>query len=88
MVTRLLAAARKFGLRLRCLYADKGFASVAILQLLRARRVPYLIALPQRGALKQLCQQHDTRRLRYTFHAGTRQAYTTDVVCVTRVLAR
>ena len=29
-----------------------------------------------------------TRRLRYTFHAGTRQAYPTDVVCVTRQFAR
>jgi hypothetical protein len=44
--------------------------------------------LPHRGALKQLCQTHRTRRLRYTFHAATRQAYTTDVVCVTRLFAR
>lgn len=88
VVARLLAAARRFGLRLRCLYADKGFASVAVLQLLRARRVPYIIALPQRGALKELCQTQRTRRLHYTFHARTRQAYTTDVVCVTRHFAR
>ena len=88
VLARLLATARQFGLRLRCLYADKGFASVAVLQLLRARRLPYIIALPHKGALKTLCQTHRTRRLRYTFHAGTRQAYTTDVVCVTRQFAR
>ncbi|MBS1807405.1 MAG: transposase [Acidobacteria bacterium] len=88
VVTRLLAAARRFGLRLQCLYADKGFASVAVLRLLRARRLPYIIALPQRGPLKTLCQMHRTRRCSYTFHAGTRQAYPTDVVCDTRVFAR
>lgn len=88
VVTRLLATARRCGLRLQCLYADKGFASVAVLRLLRARRIPYIVALPQRGALKQLCQTHRTRRVRYTFHATTRQAYTTDVVCVTRQFAQ
>ena len=88
VVARLLAAGRRLGLRVRCLYADKGFASVAVLQFLRARRVPYIIALPHKGALKTLCQTHRTRRLRYTFHAGTRQAYTSDVVCVTRQFAR
>jgi hypothetical protein len=88
VLARLLAQARRFGLRIQCLYADKGFASVAVLRLLRARRLPYIIALPHKGALQTLCQTHRTRRLRYTFHAGTRQAYTTDVVCVTRVFAR
>lgn len=88
VMTRLLRRARCLGLRLQCLYADKGFASVAVLRLLRARRVPYIIALPRRGAPKTLCQTHRTRRLRYTFHAAPRQAYTTDVVCVTRQFAR
>jgi IS4 transposase len=88
VVARLLAQGRQLGLRVQCLYADKGFASVAVLRLLRARRVPYIIALPHKGALKTLCQTHRTRRLRYTFHAGTRQAYTTEVVCVRRVFAR
>src|SRR5262249_45362553 len=30
VVTRLLATARRCGLRLKCLYGDKGFASVAV----------------------------------------------------------
>jgi hypothetical protein len=88
VVARLLAQGQQLGLRVQCLYADKGFASVAVLRLLRARRIPYIIALPHKGVLKTLCQQHRTRRLRYTFHAGTRHAYTTEVVCVTRQFAR
>jgi hypothetical protein len=88
VVARLLAAGRRLGLRVQCLYADRGFASVAVLQFLRARRVPYIIALPHKGALKTLCQTHRTRRLAYTFHVGTRQAYTTEVVCVTRQFLR
>lgn len=88
VVTRLLAQGRGLQLRVQCGYADKGFAGVAVLPLLRARRIPYIVALPHKGALKTLCQTHRTRRLRYTFHAGARQAYTTDVVCVTRHFAR
>jgi len=88
VVARLLAQGRSLGLRVQCLYADKGFASVAVLRLLRARRLPYIVALPHKGVLKTLCQVPRTRRLRYTFHAGTRQAYPTDVVCVTRQFAR
>lgn len=88
VVTRLLATARRGGVRVQCLYADKGFASVAVLRLLRARRIPYIIALPHRGALKTLCQTQRTRRLRYTFHQGTRHAYATDIVCVTRQFTR
>jgi len=49
VVARLLKVARESGVRIKRAYFDKGFASVVVFSCLRARRVPYLIALPGRG---------------------------------------
>jgi hypothetical protein len=84
---RLLEAARRCGLRIRRAYFDKGFASVAVFRLLRARRIPYLIAVPARGGqggLKQFLRGGRNRRLRYTFGRATKTPYTTEVVIVRR----
>jgi Transposase DDE domain len=87
VVTRLLRVARRSGVRIRRAYFDKGFASVAVFRLLRARRIPYLIAVPARGGaggLKQFFGGCRNRRLRYTFGRTTQKPYTTEVVIVRR----
>jgi putative transposase len=85
VLDRLLDQARHLGLRIKCAYLDKGFCSVAVLRLLRQRRVPYIVPIPQRGGkngIKQLCCGRQSCRTRYTFKRTTPQAYTTEVVIV------
>jgi DDE family transposase len=90
VLARLLKRARELGVRLRRLYCDKGFCSVAVLRLLRQRRVPYLIPIPARGGvggIKGLFYGQRSYSTRYTFNRGTRAAYTTDVVIVCKYSA-
>ena len=90
VVGRLLEAARGVGVWIKRAYFDKGFASVAVLRCLRARRVPYVIALPARGGaggLKQYCRGPRHQRRRSTFGRGTKAPYPTEVVIVRRELS-
>jgi len=85
VLRRLLHRARALGIRLKRLYCDKGFCSVAVLRLLRRRRVPYIIPIPARGGaggIPGLFLGRRSYETRYTFNRGTAQAYTTDVVIV------
>src|SRR5215210_6473392 len=85
VLDRLLDQARRLGLRIKCAYLDKGFCSVAVLRLLRQRRVPYIVPIPQRGGkngIKQRCCGRQSCRPRYTFKRTTPQAYTTEMVIV------
>lgn len=78
---RLLAQVRPLGLRIKRGYFDKAFCSIAVLKLLRRRRLPYIMPVPQRGAggIKKLCQGRCGARTRYTFRNAA-GSYTTDVV--------
>ena len=90
VLARLLKRARERGVRLRRLYGDQGFCSVAVLRLLRQRRVPYLIPIPARGGaggIKSLGYGQCSYSTRYTFERGTREAYTTDVMIVCKYSA-
>lgn len=85
VLARLLDRARRIGVHISRAYLDKGFCTVAVLRLLRLRRVPYLIPIPQRGGeggIKGLCHGRQSYRTTYTFKRGTREAYTTEVVIV------
>jgi putative transposase len=85
VLARLLAVARTLGVRFKCAYLDKGFCSVAVLRLLRLRRVPYIIPIPARGGeggIKGLFDAGRGYQTRYTFKRGTKAAYTTSVVIV------
>src|SRR5262249_39055904 len=67
VVARLLKVARQAGVRIKRAYLDQGFASVAVFRCLRARRWPYIIALPARGGaggIKQHFQGDRHQRLR------------------------
>jgi hypothetical protein len=85
VLARLIKLARELGVRFKRLYCDQGFCSVAVLRLLRQRRVPYLIPIPARGGaggIKSLFYGQCSYYTRYTFKRGTREAYTTEVVVV------
>ena len=91
VVARLLKVARGSGVRIKRAYFDKGFASVAVFRCLRARRVPYIIAVPARGGVGGLKQHfHGAlhQRLKYTFGRSTKSPYTTEVVIVRRVFIK
>jgi hypothetical protein len=82
VVKRLLARAQQLGARFKCTYWDKAFGSVAVFRYLRAQRVPYVIALAQRGGargIKRLCVGRQSRCAQHTFNA-TKQPYRTAVV--------
>ena len=88
VVDRLILRAKALGLRIRHAYLDKGFCSSAMFRYLRCHRIPYVIPVPLRGqALKALCHGSRGRRVRYTFNAGTAEAYTTDLVLVRKYRA-
>lgn len=73
------------GLRLSCLYLDKGFASVEVFDYLHSRGQPALIACPIRGkdgGTRALCQGNKSYRTVHTFQSGQGQAFTADIaVC-------
>jgi hypothetical protein len=50
--TMNVVLARELGVRFKRLYCDKGFCWVAVLRLLRQRRVPYLIPIPAQGGVR------------------------------------
>jgi hypothetical protein len=75
VLERLIRLARELGVRFKRLYCDKGFCSVAVLRLLRQRRVPYLIPIPARGGvggIKGLFHGRRSYSTRYTFAARER----------------
>ena len=82
VVRRLLERARSLGLRFKRTYWDKAFGTIEVMRHLRARRVPYIIALARRGknGLKRLCGGRRSYRTRYTFRSAGAGSYTTDVV--------
>lgn len=85
VLTRLLKLARALGVRIKRLYCDKGFSSVAVFRLLRQRRLPYIIPIPARGGdggIKSLFRGRRSYYARYTFYRGASQAYTTEVAIV------
>ena len=87
VVDRLLDQARHLGLRLRRAYLDKGFCRREVFALLRQRRLPYLIPIPVKGksgGIRQLFTGRKSYRTTYTFNAGKKTAYTTDVIVIRR----
>jgi putative transposase len=81
----LLSRIASLGLRLRRLFLDKGFAGTSVLAALRKRRQPAIIACPirgKRGGTRALCRGQSSYRTRYTFNAGSTEAFTAEVaVC-------
>jgi putative transposase len=71
ILKKLLAYVRSRGLHIACLYADKGFCSIAVLRYLRSQTdLSAIIAVPRRGkegGVKGLCQGRCSFFTTYTF---------------------
>jgi Transposase DDE domain len=88
IVDHLLQGIAGLGLRLKRLFLDKGFAGTTVLAYLSQRRQPAIIAAPirgKRGGTRALCRGQSSYRTRYTFNAGSAEAFTAEVA-VCRVL--
>lgn len=85
VVADLWGGLRRRGLRFRCLYLDKGFASVEVFDYFQRCHQPALIACPIRGTqggTRALCQGNHSYRTEHTFHSGKGQVFTAEVaVC-------
>lgn len=62
----LLDRMEALNIRIRSLYLDKAFCTVAVLRLLKAREVPFIIPLRRPGAVGRLFQRHSSYRTTYT----------------------
>lgn len=66
----LLKRVKALNIKVSCLYLDRGFATVGVVQLLRRRRLKAIIACPlrgQTGGLKALCVGRASYCTRYDF---------------------
>lgn len=74
VVKNLVNYVRQRGLRLECLYADKGFCSIAVLDYLRRHtRLAAIVAVPRKGAKEgvlSLCRGRSSYFTPYCFHSG------------------
>lgn len=77
VVKKLVNYVRRRGLRLGCLYADKGFCSIAVLDYLRQHtRLSVIVAVPRKGAkagVLSLCRGRTSYFTPYTFRSGAQQ---------------
>jgi hypothetical protein len=80
----LLKSLKKQGFPIACLFLDKGFASIAVMDYLTRQAQPALIACPIRGktgGTRALCHGRRSYRAKHTFVSGD-QTFTAQVaVC-------
>ena len=85
LLARLLTRVRQAGVRLRRLYADKGFCTIPVLRWLLDERVPTIVAVPIRGTqrgTRALCQGRQSYRTTHTFARAEHGALTVPVAVV------
>lgn len=84
IVRTLLDRVQRLNIRVRRVYLDKEFYSVAVLKTLDRRKLPYILPLPMRGGLRQLCQGRRSQCLTYTIHSPRQGRYSIRIVLVHR----
>lgn len=85
LVERLLTRVRELGVRLHCLYADKGFCTIPVLRWLLAQHLPAIVAAPIRGkhgGTRALCQGHRSYHTTHTFQSAEHGEVTVPVTVV------
>jgi len=90
IVARLLTQVEAQGVRIRRVYADKGFCSIAVLTWLAAHHLPAIVAAPIRGkqgGTRALCRGPRSYRTTHTFQSAEHGRLTVDVA-VARTYAR
>jgi putative transposase len=73
ILKRLLSAVRAAQIRIKCLYADKGFCCIPVLRYLTRWRIPAIIAMPIRGkqaGSRSLCRGAKSYRTTYTLQSA------------------
>ena len=85
MLQSLLGLVTSLGLRIQCLYMDKGFCGRAVVEYLETADYPAIIACSirgKRGGTRALCHGRKSYWTDYTFSAGTPEAYTARLAVV------
>ncbi len=85
LLARLLRRVRDIGVRLRCLFADKGFCTIPVVRWLQTQPLPAIIACPIRGkqgGTRALCQGRASYRTTHTFHSAEHGDVTVPVAVV------
>ena len=85
LLTRLVTRVQAVGVRIRCLFADKGFCAIPVLRWLHAKRIPAIIAAPLRGkqgGTRALCQGQASYRTMHTFRSAEHGEVTVPVAVV------
>jgi putative transposase len=80
----VLKSLKKQGFPIACLFLDKGFASIAVVEYLTRRAQPALIACPIRGktgGTRALCQGRKSYRTTHTFVSGDQTFTANMAVC-------
>lgn len=80
----VLKSLKKQGFHIACLFLDKGFASIAVMDYLTQRAQPALIACPIRGktgGTRALAQGRRSYRTTHTFVSGDQAFTATVAVC-------
>jgi putative transposase len=73
ILKRLLSAVRAAQLRIRCLYADKGFCCIEVLRYLSRRGIQAIVAMPMRGkqgGSRALCRGRKSYWTTYTLQSA------------------
>jgi len=84
LLEEVLNSLKKQGFQIACLFLDKGFASIAVMEYLTRRAQPALIACPIRGktgGTRALCQGRRRYRTTHTFVSGDQTFTATLAVC-------
>ena len=73
ILTRLLSAVRAAQIRIKCLYADKGFCCIEVLRYLKRCALPAIVAMPIRGkqaGSRALCRGQKSYWTTYTLQSA------------------
>lgn len=91
VLTDLLKSLKTLGIQTGCLFLDKGFASIAVMDYLTRRKQPAVIACPIRGkqgGTRALCHGAKSYRTLYTFASGDQTFSANLAVCRSFTTAR
>lgn len=89
VVRQLLDRLKRLDFKVRRLYLDAGFCSVAVLKTLRRRKLPFLLPIPLRGksgGVRILFTRPKSYVGYYTLHSPTEGAWTVKAVALRRYL--
>lgn len=87
----LLGRVRALGIPIRCLFLDRGFASIAVMTYLELHALPAVIACPirgKKGGTRGLCQGRKSYRTQHEFKNAAQSFVANVAVCRTFTTAK